>query len=101
MALGGQGWTERLNGLRRQVGLAKNSFIVSWGSGNPPDHRGVSETPTMEPIGETIIRPSVAREGSGLVRSITLIDDTTIAVFSVPIAAPVPWDGICGPPSSL
>ena len=45
------------------------------------------------PIGEAILPEPARREGAAFVRSITLIDGSIIARFSVLIMVPVPCEG--------
>ena len=83
------------------MGPAANRFFLTWGSGNPPNDGGVSESTTMAPIGEAIVPQSAVRESVAFVRSITLVDGSIIARVLALIAVPVPRKGKCGPLSSL
>ena len=83
------------------MGPATNRFFLTWGSGNPPSDRQVSESTTMGPIGEVIVPQSAVRQGAVFVRSLLLVDGYIIARFSGLITVPVPGRGNCGPLSSL
>ena len=61
------------------MGPAANRFFLSWGSSNPPSDGGVSESTTMGLIGEAIVPRSAVRESAAFIRSITLVDGSSIA----------------------
>ena len=61
------------------MGPAANRFFLTWGSGNPPNDGGVSESTTMGPMGDDIVSQSAVREGAAFVHSITLVDGSIIA----------------------
>ena len=81
------------------MGLAANRYFLTWGSGNPPSDRGLSESTTI--VGEAIPSQSAVHEGTAFIRSITLVDGSIIARFSALITVPVSGKRNCGPLCSL